>query len=960
MTNKKISMNYNLSEQDLMNINYNQTNFTIENNMNIINNNNELNISGSSNDKSQENIIEIEQKNIHMLILQRSLFLMKKKFEHYKKEIILLYEKYKDQNHRKLKCINTSNLFNLYKEIMSTIQINFLPYENFNELITADLMSKFNEEKYITMINALVQFTKKNIEKYNTIFYENKMKKKRMREEKEKEKNLKSAEVVVTEQVKIVHKNKRGEIINDFEKMIENNKKIDIDDIIFSINEDDMSILTNKKLLYNDVIPLIIADFLQEYMKNNIYIGIVLTNNGLSNIENEELIENIKVLYDKEIIKKYNNLNKIDPKEEKREKLKNLLFESNNIDNQIRIYNELIVENSNKGMESSYLLEMIRKLKEKKIILQKKISEINKKKIVLSSDVNTNNLNNNEYINTLNTNNNNINNISSIENIYYQSKLNSSKNNSKIHLKLNSKKLTKKEIRETNLYEIFSFYCKQHMMIGRAPTIDQLLKKEKNMNLSEFAKFCIEFKIMVKNNKINEIFKKYTKNPTYMSFEEFMEALKKMSVLVNEEKKQYINERINIYQLKLQEMIEKEKKKKKKIKKKKNVKKEKENNNNNNKEEEMKNEEPNANKNENPTEKNEEKPQENKNNEIKNNKNIKNNENKNKKEEKEEKEQIKVSNENMKEEKIIENNNTANEDPTVNINQKIEEQETKKETKKITKNETKKEIKEEKVLILTNKEELETKISKLQEDYIKLDNKSLEQLEEELYIYLEVDDNSMYRKKMVGYVQPFLTRGKDTRNPDKNVKYPIKFDKKNIRDMYDLLMQRQEELKKEKELKKMKEKDKQYEKRKRQFNKEIKKLEKDYGERIKKDNYKQIKKSEEDYIKEKNNKLTWQFIQKCDYNTFLLNEDGKNQKKNSIQSNLNDIFVNQSNQLFEKDDEDFINKVYSNKTSKQNLNYDDYLYNLKISSKIGINENYVKNSHLSIDTNKKYKLGKSN
>ena len=973
MSNKKISMNYNLSEQDLMNINYNQTNFTIENNMNIINNNNELNISGSSNDKSQENIIEIEQKNIHMLILQRSLFIMKKKFEHNKKEILLLYEKYKDQNHRKLKCINTSNLFNLYKEIMSTIQINFLPYENFNELITADLMSKFNEEKYITMINALVQFTEKNIEKYNTIFYENKMKKKKMREEKEKEKNLKSAEVVVTEQVKIVHKNKRGAIIDDFEKMIENNKKIDIDDIIFSINEDDMSILTNKKLLYNDVIPLIIADFLQEYMKNNIYIGIILTNNGLSNFENEELYENIKVLFDKEIIKKYNNLNKIDIKEEKKEKLKNLLFESNNIDNQIRIYNELIVENSNKGMESSYLLEMIRKLKEKKIVLQKKISEINKKKIILSSNMNTNNVNNNEYINTLNTNNNNINNISSVENIYYQSKLNSSKNNSKIHLKLNSKKLTKKEIREANLYEIFSFYCKQHMMIGRTPTIDQLLKKEKNMNLSEFAKFCIEFKIMVKNNKINEIFKKYTKNPTYMSFEEFKEALKRMSVLVNEEKKQYINERINIYQLKLQEMIEKEKKKKKKNKNKKNVKnpkKEKENNNNNNKEEEMKNEEPNVDKNENPTEKNEEKPQVNKSNEINNNrniknnkniKNIKNNENKDKKEQKEEKEkkeEIKVSNENMKEEKIIENNNTTNEDALVNISQKIEEQETKKETKQITKNETKKEIKEEKVLILTSKEELETKISKLQEDYIKLDNKSLEQLEEEFYIYLEVDDNSVYRKKMVGYVQPFLTRGKDTRNPAKNVKHPVKFDKKNIRDMYDLLMQRQEELKKEMELKKMKEKDKQYEKRKRQFNKEIKKLEKDYGERIKKDNYKQIKKSEEDYIKEKNNKLTWQFIQKCDYNTFLLNEDGKNQKKNSIQSNLNDIFVNQSNLIFEKDDEDFINKVYSNKTSKKNLNYDDYLYNSKISSKISKNENYVKNSSLSIDINKKYKLGK--
>ena len=173
MSSNKKSMNYNSSEQDLLNINYNQTNFTVENtNMKFIHNNsnNELNISGSSNDKSQD-LVEIEQKNIHMLILQRSLFIMKKRFEQNKRDIILIYEKYKDQNYRRLKCISTKNLFNLYKEIMNTIQINLLPYENFNELITADLMTTFNEEKYVTMINALVQFTRKNIEKYNTIFY---------------------------------------------------------------------------------------------------------------------------------------------------------------------------------------------------------------------------------------------------------------------------------------------------------------------------------------------------------------------------------------------------------------------------------------------------------------------------------------------------------------------------------------------------------------------------------------------------------------------------------------------------------------------------------------------------------------------------------------------------------------------------------------------------------------------
>ena len=936
MKTKKKILNYNLSEQELMNSNYNQTNFSIgnNNNINIINNNNDLNISGSSNDKSQDNLIEIEIKNIHMLILQRSLYILKSRFNQNKKEIEFIYGKYKDKNYRKLKCINTKRLFDLYKEIMELIQINLLPYENFNELVTADLMTRLYKEKYNTMVNALTQFTRKNIDKYNTLFYENKLKKKKLKEEQENRKNPKPELEEVTEQVKIVHKDKRGEIIDDFEKMIENNKKIEVADMIFSINEDDLSILTNKQLLYTDVIPLIIADFLQEYMKSNINIGIVLSNTSFSNDKDyTDLNESIKALYDTEIIKKYNNLNKIDPKEEKREKIKNLLFESNNIDNQIKIYKELIVENSNKGMESSYLMEMIRQLKEKKIIIQKKINEINKRKYFLSNNINNNSKD--QYFNTLNSN---INNVSSIENANNQSRLNKSKNNSKVHI---GKKLSKKEIRENNLFEIFSFYCKQHIFLGRTPTIESVLKKEKHMNLSEFAKFCIEFQIMVKNNKINEIFKKYTKSATYMSFEEFMESLSKMAVLVNEERKKYIKEKINVNQLQLQEIIEKEKKRKKKKGKKKrikSVKKEKENNNN--EEEAKNNEQNNDNNNQNGNNiENKENKEENKN----DNKDEKKDENKidNKEEEKkEEKKEINENEENIKKESNLSNNNQENKN--INNNKNI--------------NKEKSQIKkDEKPIILNTKKELEEKISNLKQDYFNLENKSNEQLEEEFFINLEIDDSSLYRKKMVGYVQPFFTRGKDTRNPEKNVKHPIKFNPKNIRDMYDLLMQRSEDLKKEKELKKMKEKDLEFAKRKKKFNKEIKKLEKDYDYRIKKD-YQQIKKSEEDYIKEKNSKLTWQLIQKCDYQTFLLNEDENKKKKNTIQSNLDDIFVNQSNILFEKDDEDFINKVYSNRKQRQNY-YDYNNYNSRVSSKNRRTDNYVRNSHLSIDSNKRYKLG---
>ena len=896
MTSKKILKTYNLSEQDL--INYNPTDFSLENNnINILNNRNELNISDISNEKSQENLIEIEIKNIHMLILQRSLYIMKKRFEQNKKELDSVYEKYKDKNYRQLKCINTNNLFDLYKEIMDTIQINLLPYENFNELITADLMTKFNKEKYITMINALVKFTRNNIEKYNTLFYENKIKKKKLKEEQENKKNPKPQEVEVTGEVRIVHKDKRGNIIDNFEKMIENNKKIDIKDLIITINEDDMSILTNKKLLYNDVIPLIIADFLQEYLKNNINIGIILSNQVLSN-NNDDINENIKILFDKEIIKKYNNLNKIDPKEEKREKLKNLLFESNNIDNQIRIYKELIVENSNKGLESSYLISIIAKLKEKKKFLEKRINEINKKKYFIS-----NNMNNEQYFNTLNTNNN----ISSIEYKLNNSKLNKSKNNSKLHMKLNNKKLNRKEIRETNLFEIFSFYSKQHSFLGKTPSIESVIRKEKLMNLSEFAKFCIDFKIMVKNNKINEIFKKNIKGGTYMSFEEFTDTLGKMAVLVNEEKKQYIKERINLNQLKLQEIIEKEKKKKRKLKKKKNKNPQIEKDNNN---EEIKNEEQN-NKNE---INEEEKKDNNQNQENKDDNKEENNEGNNKE---------------NKEDQLSEQGQN-----NINNSENIEKQDKKSENP----------------ILLNNKEDLEGKIAKLKNDYNNLESKSLQQLEEELYIFLEIDDSSAYRKKMVGYVLPFAIREKDTRNPDKNVKHPIKFNPKNIKEMYNLLMQRSEDLKKEKELKKMKEKDIQFEKRKQKFNKEIKKLEKDYDSKINK-NYQQIKKNEEDYLKEKTNKLTWQLIQNCDYQSFLSNENlnvGKNRKKNKLESHLDDIFVDQSNQLF---DEDFINNVYSNK--KQRQSHDNYIFNSRLSS-----DNYIRNPHIQIDSNKRYQMGK--
>ena len=219
-----------------------------------------------------------------------------------------------------------------------------------------------------------------------------------------------------------------------------------------------MTILTSNKLLYHGVIPLIIADFIQENMEKNIKIGIIITNrNFFHEKEDLQLEKDIKTLFDREIMKLYNNLNRLDPEEEKDEDLRKLLFESNSIDNKIKVFNELILEKTKKGEDITYLMEMIKKLKEQKILYQKKISEINTKKISVNYSLNTLNSQSQSksqnYSKTINTKTSNINNTSfQNKNIISTKKtmnieknklskitnksISNSKNNSKIHLKL--------------------------------------------------------------------------------------------------------------------------------------------------------------------------------------------------------------------------------------------------------------------------------------------------------------------------------------------------------------------------------------------------------------------------------------------------------------------------------------------------------------------------------------------
>ena len=1004
----------------------------------------------NNNIQNENEALDMGLNNVQMLILHRSLYILKKKFEINKKELEIIYQKYRDENYMKIKCINVDFLLELYKEIMDTTQFTMLPYLNFNELITADLMTEINADKTKMILKDLVQFTQNNVEKYNRIYFEKKMRKKKLIEENEKNKkngNLTPDEVEYTSEVQIIKMNKRGKIIHNFQEMIENNKEFEVgENIIVTINEDDMSILNNDKLLYSDVIPLIIADFLQGYLKNNEYVAIVSTSSTSDDPENYKLNQNIKSLFDNEIIKIYNNINKANPNEEKKEKLKNLLYELMNIENQIKIYQNLVLEKTAKGHNVKHLMNMVKKLNEQKTILQKKINQfstIGKKSkqdsINETSILNTNNTNslfsqrassdknrllkknsnsksNRSIGNSKNTkyklgtskisatpnrvlNTNNINNLSPtsqsnknaiMTEIYGSNSGSNYLTNSYYNYGM-KEPLTKEELRNNNLLDIFYFYTKQHSFIGHTPTFEEILKSEEHLDLAEFGKFCVEFKIMVKPHKIAEIFKKTAINSKKLNYAMFIQTLQKLSISANDEKKQYLMERIKIYKMKLKELNEKNKKNgvvdnevdqnksKEKEENLSGIKSEGEvedeekcqqekNLENNNQEENNANSNENNNENNNDNS-NDKKSSNSKGDNDKKSINSKNNDkksnfsNNNELEKINENEDENLMNNENNDNNLNEENNNNNEELKSSNSNKIK-QNIDKDNKPVTTNQkyyhqykaklqskNKKQKPKTKLvkpktnsfLMMETKEELEEKISKLTQDYNKLDQKTHTQLEEEFYQYLEIDDTNLYRKKMVGYIYPFQNRDKISRFPLQSVARPVKRDPKMQKEMHKILVQRHEELKKEKELKQLKEKRILFEKRKKQFEVENKKIQQKMSV---KNDYMQFRKKEEDYQKEKNSKITWQQIQNCDYDNFILNEKDKNKN-----SNLDEIFTNKSNQ-FDGDDGDYLKnfrlrKGFSENSSENLKNYDN-----KINNNFNLENNLNNNMNMYESINK--------
>ena len=928
-------------------------------------------------------IVEQQKQSIKLLILERSMYILKNKFDLNKEIINKIYFDNKE-GPENLCAIPLEKFVNVITRILDATNFLMIPFQNYNELITGDLLYD-NKEKCLEIINLINKYVIENFKEYNKIFIDKKYKRKdininenkkddnknedkkennqedikseepkpeqqkneeekkneeeekeenqKKEEEKEKEENQKKEEEdkkeeKVEEDKQNEKEEKKDEEVKKEEddkkeneekpKEKEENKEEDIsnknlskieeqvkeDEYEQEISDDDKVILNSENLLYSETIPRILADFLQK----NTGIGIIT-------YTNDEMNKEIRNLYDNKILKNIEIIEKYDPIEEQNSILKQLLLDQLNIEKKTKIYENLLIENMKEGKNTYFISEMIQKLRYQQKVTQVKIDKIQNNNNVIIN--NTGNLN--ESLVSLNKKNNLIN----------MSKISRSQ----------KKIMNKEEIRKNAINEIFYFYCKQHNQIGSSNfTFDLMKENESNLDISEFNKFCVEFKISVKMSKLTEIYKKNVKNPQKMNIDEFKTVLPILAVEINNERKAYISNRIKLYQIKLNDIEEKEKKsEEKKIPQIEEEKKEGDQNINNNNDEfeEIPKEE--KKENDNNEESKKEENENNNNEEIPKKENIENNNNEEK------------------------NETSQNDINQKNENKPIIENIPKNKIFSKKKNNSKLPIKASPSLLLENKEEIQEKISKLFDDLENLKKKTTLQLLEEFYSYLEIDNSHNYRKKMVGFLLPFSIHDK-MRNEKSN--YVIK-NNNNTNLLKELYLKHQDKMEQEKKIIKERELNnrlKKKEKQKIEFEKKLK-------EKMSPKNYMDIYKKNQDYEKvhgNNNNLITWEILENADSSNFLLNSqqnvftnaenEGNKIFKNNNNNNINNQHY-QNESFIDSDDENLIynlnkknnlnNQRYNNNNQSQNaIDFSNINYSNEINNNIMVTNNYDNNTKL--------------
>ena len=468
-----------------------------------------------------------KEESVEFIILYRSLYILKKKFEKYKEDISKIYTKYfvKDKNnYNNIRCkiIKISSFKSLLQQICNLVNMSIIKISSLNELFVSDLVSqKIQQERFNESIDQIYNYISDNLKKYNEIFFNKKIK---PIIEINKIDNINED---LTEYYPIVEYNKKGDLICYYDQMKEKNKKYSSVLKSHEITLEKEYELNEKEndILYIETLPVLIADFIQENPKY------IIIN---SDVNDNELNNEIKNLFDGNILKKVERENKILKREinlphiNNEMRLQELLNQQLGIEKNIKLYQDLLNEKKKSGHDIKYIEDFLSKLNEEKKKINEKIKEEENKE-----------QNNNHQK----------------KNIYSISSISTNSNITKTNLtksKTVKFKITLNELREeqkmiNSLKEIFDFYANQHYPMASAPTFDEIAFRKINLDLAEFSKFCVEFEIPITKQKMSELFKKNTSNRKDMSFTEFKNSLEKIAQAMNDSKKEKLLHKIKLY-----------------------------------------------------------------------------------------------------------------------------------------------------------------------------------------------------------------------------------------------------------------------------------------------------------------------------------------------------------------------------------------------------------------------------
>ena len=160
-------------------------------------------------------------------------------------------------------------------------------------------------------------------------------------------------------------------------------------------------------------------------------------------------------------------------------------------------------------------------------------------------------------------------------------------------------------------------------------------------------------------------------------------------------------------------------------------------------------------------------------------------------------------------------------------------------------------------------------------------------------------DNYEYKKKMNGFISPFDIRDKP--RISKNENYNLK-DSEEIAEIQKIIRRNKAEMENDKKLNERIQRKNQYKDKVKKFNDDNKHLKKSLKNQTKEKKYMQILKSQQDYKKEREDKITWEELNKYDYDHFILNEQDIKTTVNTIRKSDNHIYSIFNNETIEDED----------------------------------------------------------